>query len=255
MKETPVSGYIWFGTVLRFLQDAREGWRVKGESKVGGNLKAFLAELQELELNTTQILAEDQGLPELLAELEHPDCERLSQSQASRLNNTMGLIRKTLDAEAFQKKAFVASPKRGWGVDQLLKEPSSMFAKGIFNAVGECARYDFQESCRCLAFERPTAAAFHMLRGTEDVLRDYYCSIVKQRRLKPQQRMWGPMVEQMRKRRRPPPAELLDALDQIRRNYRNPTQHPEAIYDLDRAQDLMSLCISVVNEMGRGTGT
>jgi hypothetical protein len=249
MRETPVSGYIWFGTVLRFLQDAREGWLVHGKDHILSNLKAFLAELAVLELQTTLIVAEDEGLPQLVDELEDPNCKALSESQAKRISVTVGRIRKTLDAEAVQKKAFVASPKRGWGVDSLLQEPSTLFANHVFRRLNEVAAYDFQEACRCLAFERPTAAAFHMLRGTEAVLRDYYCSIVKQSRLQHGERMWHAMVEQMRSRRQPPPGELLDALDQIRLNYRNPTQHPEAIYDLDGAQDLMSLCISVINRM------
>lgn len=183
MKETPVSGFILFGTVLRYLQDAQQGWTVKGSTRIVGNLKAFFSELERLELTTTRILAEREGLPALLEEFEKPDCERLSKDQATRLRSTMNLVRKTLNAEASEKKAFVASPKRGWDVDRLLNEPSSVFAHGVFSALGEIARYDFQEACRCLAFERPTAAAFHTLRGTEAVLRDYYCAIVKQRRL------------------------------------------------------------------------
>ena len=83
------------------------------------------------------------------------------------------------------------------------------------------------------------------------MLRDYYCSVVKQKRLPETKRMWYPMVEQMRKRRNPPPSELLDALDQIRQNYRNPTQHPDARYDIDMAQDLVGICIPVINQMAQ----
>jgi len=251
MRETPVYEYIWFGTVLRYLQDAWVDWNVKGYGQIEENLQDFFSELEELELNTTRILAEEEGLLGLLGELEEPGCEKLSLDQAERLRSAMNLVRKTLDAEASQKKAFAASPKRGWEVDRLLNEPSSLFGGDVFSSFSDIARYDFQEACRCLAFERPTASAFHILRGTEAVLRDYYCAIVKQRRLEPKKRQWGPMVEQLRQRRQPPPGELLDALDQIRRNYRNPTQHPEAIYDLDGCQDLIGLCISVVNKMAR----
>jgi len=249
MKETPVSGYIWFGTVLRFLQDAQEGWQVKGKDRIQSNLQAFFDELAALNLQTTLIVAHNEGLWKLHEELEDAECERLTKDQASRLRISVGRVRKTLDAEAVQKKAFVASPKRGWAVDSLLQKPSTLFAEQVFQDLNEVAAYDFQEACRCLAFERPTAAAFHMLRGTEAILREYYCSVVKQKRLSATKRMWHPMVDQMRKRRAPPPSELLDALDQVRLNYRNPTQHPEAIYDIDGAHDLMSLCIPLVNRM------
>jgi hypothetical protein len=35
----------------------------------------------------------------------------------------------------------------------------------------------------------------------------------------------------------------------IRTNYRNPTQHPEAIYTIDTAQDLFGVCIDVLGKM------
>jgi len=42
---------------------------------------------------------------------------------------------------------------------------------------------------------------------------------------------------------------LFDNLDNIRFNFRNPTQHPETIYDIELSQDLFSICIDVINRM------
>ena len=248
MEEKGLDNYILFGTVLRYLQDAREGWPIKGESRVEGNLKSFLTWVDYLDLRVTSGVAEAQGLPDLLKEMEGSEAEKLTAEQADALSTAMTTSRTTLEVEAREKKAFVVSPKR-WAVDTLLKEPSSLFANNVFGEIGEIARYDFQEACRCLAFERSTAAAFHMLRGTEAVLGEYYCSVVKRERLPAKRRMWFAMVEQMRERRNSPPAEILDTLDQIRSNYRNPTQHAEAIYDIDGAQDLVGICVPAINKM------
>jgi hypothetical protein len=49
------------------------------------------------------------------------------------------------------------------------------------------------------------------------------------------------MLTHLERRSKPPPQTLLDHLDHIRHNFRNPTQHPEAIYDIDEAQDLFNL--------------
>lgn len=227
MQEKSVHKYILFGAVLRYLQDAKEGWLVKGEGRIEINLESFLDWLGRLDLRITAAVATMEGLDDLLKEFKASDDQTLTADQATLLSQAITKTRSTLVAEAREKKAFVVSPKR-WSVDTLLKEPSSLFAKGVFAETGEMVRYDFQEACRCLAFERSTAAAFHVLRGTEAMLRDYYCSVVKQKRLPEKKRMWFPMVEQMRKRRNPPPSEILDTLDQIRQNYRNPTQHPES---------------------------
>jgi len=45
------------------------------------------------------------------------------------------------------------------------------------------------------------------------------------------------------------PDTLLESLDYIRKSYRNPTNHPEAVYSLDQAEDLLGLCIDVTNKM------
>lgn len=98
-----------------------------------------------------------------------------------------------------------------------------------------------------MAFERPTAAAFHLLRATEGVLRHFYCSVVKRNRIDPL--LWGPIITALRDRRKPPAASLLANLDNIRVSFRNPTQHPEKIYDIHEVQDLFGLCIEVINRM------
>jgi hypothetical protein len=111
-----------------------------------------------------------------------------------------------------------------------------LFAPDVFAELPDIARIDFQEAGRCIAFERSTASSFHLLRGTESVLRQFYLHTVRQGRLRETQRTWGSIVQQMRSRRHPPSLTLLDNLDNIRRNYRNPTQHPELVYDVQGAQ-------------------
>jgi hypothetical protein len=44
---------------------------------------------------------------------------------------------------------------------------------------------------------------------------------------------------------------MLDHLDHIHVNFRNPTQHREARYDLEEAQDLLSLSIDALNRMAK----
>jgi len=48
-----------------------------------------------------------------------------------------------------------------------------------------------------------------------------------------------------------PPKELLDQLDLLREHFRNPTQHPERVYDLDGVQDLLGLCLNAIKQMAR----
>ena len=58
------------------------------------------------------------------------------------------------------------------------------------------------------------------------------------------------MIHHLRARRKPDES-LLQRLDYIRDTYRNPTSHPEARYTIEQAQDLLGLCIDVMNTMAK----
>ena len=85
------------------------------------------------------------------------------------------------------------------------------------------------------------------MRATEATLRLYYEAKVGS---SAKGLMWGPMVIELRKLPNPS-LEVLDHLDNIRRNFRNPTQHPEKVYDLEEAQDLFGVCVDVINRSAK----
>ncbi len=76
-------------------------------------------------------------------------------------------------------------------------------------------------------------------RYTNDLLKKRYTSDLKE----------GPLIVHLRNMTNPPPIEIIDQANAIRRNYRNPTAHPEKIYDMDEVQDLLSECIAVVDRI------
>jgi hypothetical protein len=109
------------------------------------------------------------------------------------------------------------------------------------------------EAGKCIAFERPTAAAFHLMRATEAVLRAFYFQHVQRNRI--QQMLWGPVVQDLRGRRKFGGNErfsvLFANLDNIRLSFRNPTQHPDKTYDIQEVQDLWGLCVDVISRMAK----
>ena len=246
MRSTSISRYIRFGTSFRYLQDAAIGWSIHKDDCVLANIDRFLAEVVALELTVTDRAATKLKMARATLSARPKDA-RLTPSESGELKSIMRELRPTLFAEAQGNVAFITTDKR-LQVTKLLGEVRGLMAPGVFDAMPEIARYDFGEAGKCIAFERPTAAAFHLLRGTEAVLRHFYCSIVKRGR---GQLMWGPIVGALRKRRDTPDPTLLNHLDNIRASFRNPTQHPEKIYDINEAQDLFGLCVESVNRMVR----
>ncbi len=160
----------------------------------------------------------------------------------------MNDIRKTLEVELAGFTAFVVTPKI-LDTGKLLNNVPSLLRPNVFSDLPEIAQHDLSEAGKCIAFERPTAAAFHLLRGTESVLRNFYCILIHQKRIPPPL-MWANMVIDLRKRPKTKMhVTLYNNLDNIRLSYRNPTQHPEKTYDINEAQDLWSLCVEAINRM------
>lgn len=246
MQSKPILEYIFFGTALRYLQDVDAGFTVHGEEYVLYNIDSFLYSLQEFDLPVTQRAAyELQAFRDKLSK--SASDSKCTVEEANELCKIMEDLRKTLFAEAKGNIAFVVTDKR-IDVNKLLSDVPSLMVPHVFGTLPDVAKYDFVQAGKCIAFELPTAAAFHMLRGTEAVLRHFYCSVVQRNRVA---LLWGPMVESLRRCKKSLPLPLLDNLDNIRRSFRNPTQHPEKIYDIQEVQDVFSLCVDVVNRMAK----
>lgn len=260
MEKRATSGYIYLGTAIRYLVGIHQGAPVHGDGAVADNIRGLLDRLETYEFHVARRVAreiEDLGIKWELELADHEGDDEwshsrvLSADEASVLGDRARIVRETVLAEASGKIAFIATDKR-YTVQKLLEDVGSLFGEGIFDGLSDIAKFDFIEGGKALAYELPTAAAFHILRGTEASLRDFYVRVVKRDRIK-EPRMWGPIVSDLRGKRKAPPALLLDNLDSLRANFRNPTQHPEKVYDLDEAQDLLALAIDSINRMARFT--
>jgi len=248
MKEQSIYKYCWFGTCIRFIQDAQAGWPIRGEEWfILENLGRFFEYLDELGLKVTHRAASELYTLKVELEQQKEKGATLSEEHASRLRELMTQVRKTLEAELQGYKAFVVTPKV-LDTNKLLYSVDSLLAPGIFSTLPEIAKNDLLEAGKCIAFERPTAAAFHILRGTESVLRFFYTELISRKRVSPQ--LWFDIVADLRKRKTTKKYETLyNNLDNIRVSFRNPTQHPEKVYDIYEVQDLWSLCIEAINRM------
>jgi hypothetical protein len=251
MESRSVSEFIQIGTNIRYLQDINEGRYGLGQDWIDGNYENLRKWLYDNQLRVSWRAASmilGQSILELKKlEVDENDRIYVTKKLAKAISDGADRLRETINAETEDFQSYVVTDKR-YPVKSLLNNPQSLMGPEVYNSISTMAQLDFVQACRAVAFELPTAAAFHLLRGTEDVLRKFYCSIVKQKRVSPL--LWGPMVAGLRKRKtNAPAAELLNNLDNLRVSFRNPTQHPDKIYDIHEAQDLLSLCIDVINRM------
>ncbi len=244
MREISIAKYILLATSVRYLQDVSAGILIKGDALILHNIKAVFNAFDEHSLPVSAHAAHK--LKEKMEEFEEKgDDDILTNEDVGELKEIMRELRPTIIPESSGIFIFITSEKI-YSIDKLLKNVFSLMPKNTFSLMPEIAKIDFEEAGKCIAFDRATAGAFHILRGTEGVLRQFYCSIVKRGRIDPL--LWGGMTKHIEKRRGAYKY-AINQIDLIRRNYRNPTQHPEKIYDIDECQTLFGLCVHAVELM------
>jgi|ERR1017187_2151274 hypothetical protein len=250
MRETNVYAHFAFGYNYFLLRNQTPGPIVRGQRSLESGIRDFLTKLGELKLPVTMRAAGE--IEALVRRLDtYADDAVVDAGLAKEVRSAFERIDATLDAELQLCRAFVLTPRRS-NLDHLLSTPEALFAPGVFLKLSDLGRFDFRSACRAIAFGLSTGAAFHLMRAVEGTLRQFYCAHVKRDRVP--KLMWFEMVDHLRKRKGKGSASkaLLDALDNIRVNFRNPTQHPDARYDIEAAQDLLFVCIDVLNRMALG---
>ncbi|WP_281188995.1 hypothetical protein [Vibrio harveyi] len=240
--------FIHIGLILRLLQDGDYSY-----SFAITHLNLLLELIDEVGFEVSFAYTESESFASIY-ELVHrkskssPE-ESMDKVEIEQIAEVLQVIEKIVFSESSTKKIYTI-PSRRYNSKYLLDSPEKLFKDGDFDVLSTLARVDLASAARCIVFGEATAAAFHVLRATEDTLKQYYFVHRKQKRLaKP---MWANMVEQLRtKKTNKPPKALLDSLNMVRENYRNPTQHPEALYTIDTAQDLFGVCIDLIGKMAK----
>lgn len=245
--------YFWFGTCVRYLQDLSEGALLGTESGPGavGNLHHLFEYIDSHNLQVTKRASGNLwAFYNDLLQQEPEDA--LTADQAGALRDFVRELRVTLEAELRGFEAYIVTPKR-LNVDDLLGNVERLLSPNVYPRLPDIAQYDFAEAGKCTAFERPTAAAFHLLRATESVLRLFYREIVRRNRT--DSLLWGRIVDDLRAKARSQRTRaasystLIAHLDHIRHSFRNPTQHPDMRYSIHEVMDLWGVCIDAVNRM------
>ena len=140
---------------------------------------------------------------------------------------------------------YFVSKKGTHSTKDLVENAHHQIPEQIRKTIPEQTKMDFDQAGKCMAFDVPTAAAFHLLRGTEAVIRKYYESIVpgpKQAPLK--MRNWGTYIRLLSNHNAD--KGVLALLTHLKDAYRNPVLHPEENFTDERVQVLFGVCVSAV---------
>ena len=185
------SGYslVQIGLWVRYLQKAEE----LNLKSVRLGTRTILSEFDRFRLDVSK--SGSIKLKTFIDNLSSVDNEEiLGSGRAKELSGLMRTLENIIFAETQIKYYYVTTGRR-YNTDYLMDQPEKMFRDGVFKRLPKLGRYDFIEGFKCMTFEIATAAAFHILRATEGVLKDCYISNIKRNRVK--KPMWGNMLKQL----------------------------------------------------------
>lgn len=151
-----------------------------------------------------------------------------------------------LRAEVANGNLYMVDQKQAFDTAKIIFSGESAFSPLLLE-YGDVVIEDARSAMRCIAFELPTAAAFHLHRLNEAVLGIYWDTVKAEER--PKVQTLGSYLAELKKD--PNHDKLITAaLDQIRSIHRNPTMHADhTLVKVDEAIALFGIVSSAVSYM------
>jgi hypothetical protein len=148
------------------------------------------------------------------------------------------------EREEANLSVFIVTPKRLLDVKLLVDKPEMAFEEKMRKYVPAQTLHDFAQAARCLAFEIPTACAFHVCRGTEALILHYYEKLAGKPWPYPKTKDWYNYIDHLKNHHAP--EKITMRLDEIRKFDRNAYIHPDINVSLEEAPVLFNLCDGVI---------
>ena len=152
-------------------------------------------------------------------------------------------------AELAIEPVYIVTPKGGYDVNVLTLYPEQAFPHDLTTLI-EKTKYDVEQAGKCLAFEAPTAAAFHLHRINEAVVHRYWEACTKEKHISDKSSI-GNYLNAMKSDDNLASFDknVLAVLEQINTLHRNPALHPENNLTSEEAIELFGIIVSAVSAM------
>jgi len=151
-----------------------------------------------------------------------------------------------LSGELAVMDSYFVTQKGGFDTLSLLMYGENLFPSDFSLKVPE-ALPDIREAGRCLAYDLPTSAGFHVFRAVESALRKYHAHVTGGKS-PPKVRNMGVYINSLISSGAGDP-KVIAALQQTKDLHRNPLAHPEAILTQEEALAIFGIARSIITPM------
>ncbi|HUE22768.1 MAG TPA: hypothetical protein VMQ86_13875 [Bryobacteraceae bacterium] len=252
MKQTDLGIFYSLGEALGETEKLDAGVSIVGIGYILQNshdwLLRFLIETEGVNLPDTRAAA--QTLNDLLYAIIHKPKDDtsavLSTQEMSRLVEGIDRFEDCFRREQRYLDVFTVTKKGIYDTRLLMTVPEEKFSERIRSLLPKQTVSDLRQAARCLAFDIPTACAFHICRATESLILKYY-EALSGHGWTFKKRDWKIYVEQLVKENAP--RHITDRLDEIRELDRNAYTHPDRDVTVEEAPIQFELCTSVMFQM------
>jgi hypothetical protein len=185
-----------------------------------------------------------QGIDRVMNKLYANPPEEIFDFEIANIKAKLADLETVMSLELQRHQTYLVSQIGGYSMPLLTTKAEVNILEDALAIIEDQAKKDFREAGRCLAFEVPTAAGFHAMRATENVLRQYHAQLTG----KTVDRIdWAVCVSDLRKANANP--KVLQVLDQIRDLHRNPLTHPQEFLSIKDAIGLFDIAKSAIGAL------
>jgi hypothetical protein len=152
-----------------------------------------------------------------------------------------------LSEELKDASAFFIEVEGNLSTEKLIRGAHYGYPEHVNEVISQQAKDEIDESGRCVVFERPTAAGFHILRAVELIIKQYLAKIPGFIMPPLNRQNWGEYIRCLKDNGAS--KEVTDTLQGIKDNHRNPLMHPDDTLTQHEAVSLFSICQSMVEAL------
>jgi Domain of unknown function (DUF4145) len=213
----------------------------------------FVYETEGIDIPDTRAAAQSlMEAMDLLGDIRTMSSQRkdtpVTREEVWKISGRRDWFEKCLDREYRSVDVFTVTPEGIYDTRLLMLRPEDKFPGRVRVMLPPQALSDLKQAAKCLAFEIPTACAFHICRATEALMLAYYEALSGHPWHLPKNRDWKTYIDHLAKEGAP--KAITSRLDEIREMDRNAYAHPDRNVTLEESPVQFELCTNVIFQMG-----